>query len=116
MAELVITSKGFRNQVLHLKLGKNRLGRSPTNDFVIEDPTISALHCEIELNAGGLTVHDCDSTNGTYVAERPVSDASLWAGQVLRLGDVELLVESTDVRIAIPEFEVPRPDSARAAR
>jgi hypothetical protein len=33
----------------------------------------------------------------------------LSAGQTLRLGDVELLVESTDVKIAIPKFETVRP-------
>ncbi len=110
MARLVIKSKGFENQVLELRLGTNRVGRSPANDFVIEDPTISALHCEIQLTNDGVSVRDCDSTNGTFVAERPVSPrATLWAGQVLRLGDVELLVENTDVTISIPKFEIPRP-------
>jgi len=109
MARLVITSAGFNKQVIHLKLGTNHFGRSPANDFLIDHPTISANHCEIELGDGGVVVRDCDSTNGTYVGERPVSQATLWAGQVLRLGDVELLVESTDVTISIPKFEVPRP-------
>ena len=109
MAKLVITSPGFQNRVIHLKLGTNRIGRSSENDFVIEDPTISATHCEVDLGADGVTVKDCNSTNGTYVAERPVTQATLWAGQVLRIGDVELLVESTDVTIAIPKFELPRP-------
>jgi pSer/pThr/pTyr-binding forkhead associated (FHA) protein len=109
MAKLIIKSEGFRNQIFELKLGVNRLGRSPGNDFQIDHPTISAVHCEIDLQESGLVVRDCNSTNGTYVGERPVSKASLWAGQVLRLGDIELLVESTEVRISIPKFEVPQP-------
>ncbi|HEY5914108.1 MAG TPA: FHA domain-containing protein [Verrucomicrobiae bacterium] len=109
MAKLVIKSEGFKNQVIELRLGVNCIGRSPSNDFVIDHPTISAKHCEVEVDDEGVTVRDCESTNGTYVAERPVKQASLWAGQVLRLGDVELLVESTDVTIAIPKFDTPRP-------
>jgi len=110
MARLVIKSEGFKNQVLELRLGINRIGRSPANDFVIDHATISALHCEIELGDDGVQVRDCDSTNGTYVQERPVgAQAPLWQGQTLRLGDVELLVESTDVHISIPKFEMPRP-------
>lgn len=110
MARLVIKSKGFKDQVFELRLGINRLGRSPANDFVIDDPTISARHCEIELGDEGLQVRDCDSTNGTYVEERTVgAQAALWQGQTLRLGDVELLVESTDVSISIPKFDIPRP-------
>jgi hypothetical protein len=109
MAKLVITSPGFKNQVIHLKLGTNRFGRSPASDFQIDHPTISVNHCEIELGDEGVVVRDCDSTNGTFVGERPVTKATLWAGQVLRLGDIELLVESTDVTISIPKFELPRP-------
>ncbi len=111
MATFVIKSEGFKNQILELRLGLNRIGRSPACDFIIEHPTVSAVHCEIELSEDGVMVCDCDSTNGTYVAERPVNKdgASIRAGQTLRVGDVELLVESTDVIIAIPKVETPRP-------
>src|SRR6266567_3117522 len=47
MARLLVKSEGFGNQVIELKLGVNRLGRSPDNDFQIEHPTISANHCEV---------------------------------------------------------------------
>ncbi len=109
MANLVITSPGFNNQVINLNLGVNRFGRGPGNDFIVEHATISARHCEIALGDGELTVRDNGSTNGTYVNGRPVMEAKLAAGQVLRLGDVDFLVESTEVTIAIPKFDVPRP-------
>src|SRR6266446_3364573 len=88
MARLVIKSEGFRNQVIDLKLGVNRLGRSPDNDFQIEHPTISARHCELELGDGEIVVRDCDSTNGTFVRGEPVREARLCAGQCFWLGDV----------------------------
>jgi hypothetical protein len=109
MAKLIIKSQGFNDQVINLNLGVNRVGRSPGNDVIIEHATISSKHCEIALGDGEVTVRDCGSTNGTYVNDHPVMEARLTAGQVLRLGDVDFLVESTDVTIAIPKFEVARP-------
>ena len=109
MASLVITSEGFAGRVIELNLGVNHLGRSPQNDFPIEHPTVSATHCEIVLASEGVLVRDCASSNGTYVGGERIEEASLSAGQTLRLGEVEILVESTDVTVAIPDFEVPRP-------
>lgn len=95
--------------MIELKLGVNRFGRSPVNDFRIEHPTISARHCELTVCGEGLMVHDCGSTNGTFIEGEAIEDGLLVAGQTLRLGDVELLVETTEVTIAIPKFDVPRP-------
>src|SRR5207245_2029827 len=92
-----------------LKLGVNRLGRSPGNDFQIEHATISATHCEILLGEGELIVRDCNSTNGTFFEGNPVQEIRLSAGQTFCMGEVEILVESTEVKIAIPQFDRPRP-------
>jgi hypothetical protein len=109
MAKLVIKSEARGDQVIYLNLGVNRLGRDLSNDFPIEHPTLSARHCEIHLSSQGVTLRDCGSTNGTFLNGHPVQEARLDAGHVIRLGDVELLVESVDATVAIPQFEVPRP-------
>jgi pSer/pThr/pTyr-binding forkhead associated (FHA) protein len=109
MARLVVKAAEMGNQVIELNLGVNRLGRSPTNDFPIEHPTVSATHCELVLADDGVTVRDCASANGTFVNGERVEEARLSAGETLHLGAVELLVETTDVTIAIPKFETPRP-------
>ena len=109
MARLVIKSAEMGNRVIELNLGVNRLGRSPKSDFQIEHPTVSASHCEVVLADDGVMVRDCMSANGTFVGGRRIKEAKLSAGQTLHLGDVELLVEATDVTIAIPSFDMPRP-------
>lgn len=106
MAKLLIKSDGFRDQIIELKLGVNRFGRSPKSDFQIEHPTVSANHCEIELLDGSLVLRDCDSTNGTFVGGRPIKEATVHEGQTFCLGDVAFFVESTEVRIAIPQMDV----------
>src|SRR5206468_1437521 len=102
MATLIIKSEGFGGRVLKLKLGNNRLGRGPENDFQLEDPTVSARHCEIEVAADAIIVRDCDSTNGTFVDGSRATSTRICAGALLRLGHVELIAESTDVAISIP--------------
>ena len=109
MARLVVKGGESGHQVIELNLGLNRLGRSSDNHFRIEHPTVSATHCELVLSEQGVAVRDCNSTNGTFVDGERIKEATLAVGQVLRLGDVELAVETTDCIIAIPEFEVPRP-------
>lgn len=109
MARLQIISQGFHDQVIELRLGVNKFGRSSANDFQIEHPTVSGRHCEITLGENEILVRDCASTNGTFIGNEPVTHATLQSGQTLRLGDVELFVVSTEVKVSIPQFEIARP-------
>lgn len=87
----------------------NRIGRSPDCEFQIEHPTVSILHCEVVLTAKGIILRDGNSTNGTFLNGDTITEAFLAEGQIIHVGDVELLVESMEVRIEIPETEVDRP-------
>jgi FHA domain len=109
MARLVIRSAGTEERVIELNLGLNRIGRSPVSDVEIEHPTVSATHCELVLANDGIVVRDCASANGTFVGGERIQEARLLAGQSLHLGEVELLVETTDVTIAVPKFDRPCP-------
>jgi hypothetical protein len=109
MASLVIKSAGFGSRVIELNLGVNRFGRNPENDFQIDHPTVSDMHCEIVLAGEGVVVRDCASTNGTFVGGQRIEEASLSAGESLHLGEVELLVETIEVTVAIPKFDISRP-------
>jgi hypothetical protein len=109
VARLIVQSEVGETKVIDLKMGVNKFGRSQRNDFQLEHVTISAVHCEVILSNDGLRVRDCGSTNGTFVDGRQIVEETLTGGQTLRIGEVALLVESTDVTIAIPQFEVVHP-------
>jgi hypothetical protein len=111
MARLLRNNGDGEPEVLELKLGVNHFGRDPECHFPINHPTVSSRHCDLVLTADGVLLQDHDSTNGTFVNDQPVKQAVLAPGQKLRLGDVELLVDTTDARIAIPviEREIPAP-------
>ena len=109
MAKLLVKTEGVENRVLELRLGANRLGRGPENHCQIDHPTVSSLHCEVVLSEDTMVVRDCNSTNGTYVNGQRVIEAALHAGETFQLGDVELVVETTEVTVAIPQIEHPLP-------
>ncbi len=109
MAHLVQKTGFSVDRVFLLKLGVNRFGRSPENDFTVEHPTISSHHCEILLGDNRLFLRDFGSTNGTFVAGSLIREVELEAGQIFRMGEVEFLVESTAVTVAIPAIVVERP-------
>ena len=109
MARLLVKTDGVKSPVIELNLGVNRVGRGSGVEFRIEHPTISSVHCEFVLSADAVLLRDCDSTNGTFVDGEPVKEKVLHPGQTVHLGDVELFVETTDVKITIPKISRPVP-------
>ena len=107
MARLLIKTEGLPTRTIDLRLGVNHVGRVRENDFQLPHSTISSHHCEFVVTNDGVYLRDCESTNGTFINGQPVKEAWLVAGQEVRLGDVEMVVESTEVTIAIPTYERP---------
>ncbi|HLP77545.1 MAG TPA: FHA domain-containing protein [Candidatus Paceibacterota bacterium] len=104
MARLIVKTAGLERQLIELRLGSNVIGRSPDSDFPLTHPTISTIHCELVLNESGVVIRDLESTNGTFLEGQRIREATLAPGNTLRLGDVELLVETTDANVFIPKF------------
>lgn len=71
------------------------VGRGGQNDLVLDgDEFASARHARIEVRGDGVWVQDLESTNGTYVNGSRVTGAQrLDAGDVLRVGETDLVVE-----------------------
>jgi len=69
------------------------IGRAPRADFIVDAALVSRLHCRISATTDSLEVVDLSSTNGTYVNDARVKKAQLAAGDRLRVGRIELLVE-----------------------
>jgi hypothetical protein len=111
MARLCVKTPGLNLSTLDLRLGVNHVGRSAENDFQLDHPTVSTRHCELIVSGEGVVLRDCDSTNGSFVNGEPVRETWLEAGHAVKFGEVELLVESTEVSISIPkiEREIPKP-------
>jgi serine phosphatase RsbU (regulator of sigma subunit) len=67
------------------------IGRSETAGIRLEDPGISGLHCLVRLEDRALVVEDLDSTNGTFVDGRRVTEATdLPVGSILQAARTRL--------------------------
>jgi transcriptional regulator with GAF, ATPase, and Fis domain len=69
-----------------------RIGKSPDNDLVLADATVSRDHCEIVRDARGYLLRDLGSTNGTLLDGAEIREGYLRAGAVISVGRVELKV------------------------
>jgi hypothetical protein len=62
--------------------------------FQITEASISSHHCEVLLRGSDVVIKDLNSTNGTFINDQPVTESVLKPGQTLRLGTVELKLET----------------------
>jgi pSer/pThr/pTyr-binding forkhead associated (FHA) protein len=77
-----------------LKAEKTTIGRLEDNTFQIPEPSVSSHHCEVLARGNQLVVRDLNSTNGTYLSGERITEAPIKPGQILRLGQVEMRLES----------------------
>jgi len=102
MAKLVLLSAGMTGRTHDLKVDKTTIGRVEDNTFQIAEPSVSSHHCEVLLKGNDVIVKDLNSTNGTYINGEKITEAPLKPGQILRLGQVEIRLE-TDAAPAAPK-------------
>ena len=102
MAKLVANNGETPVSRIDLQPGINIVGRAEGNHHVIPHASVSSRHCEIVVNEGSITVRDLGSTNGSFVDDKPIEQASLMHGQRLKLGNTEFVVEAPEVQ-AVPK-------------
>src|SRR5438094_414607 len=105
---------------IRLSSGESKtIGRALTADVVIDEPSLSRLHARLAVDEHGrLTVEDLGSTNGIFINGEPQHAGRLAAGDHVRFGFLEYLVdaerEAPAVRADHTILRVPVPDNARA--
>jgi hypothetical protein len=92
---LAISDATYGTRRVPLAPGPNVVGRAPSCDIVIEDPSVSRVHARIQIEGGRIDLVDLGSTNGTRVDGLPVVSAHLEAGSMVTFGavDAELAVD-----------------------
>jgi DNA-binding NtrC family response regulator len=69
------------------------VGRDPGASIVIDDPEVSAFHCELRAVSEGILVKDLGSTNGTYLGSVRVREATVAMTSELTVGRSKIIVE-----------------------
>ncbi|HEY9510516.1 MAG TPA: FHA domain-containing protein [Verrucomicrobiae bacterium] len=114
MAKLVVLNAGLSGRSHELTVDKTTIGRVDDNTFQLADGSISSHHCEILLRGSDVVVKDLNSTNGTFINGEQVTETVLKPGQTLRLGQVEMRLETDGVSSPIPSGSASTPAPAAA--
>src|SRR5213596_319084 len=87
------------------------IGRGPDNTLVVNDPSISTHHAQLLLEGDTYRLKDLDSTNGTRVNGKPVTETVLRFDDRIRFGAAEAKYESSEVG---GSKTLPKPDEIKA--
>ena len=94
MAKLVVLSAGMTGRTHELKADKTTIGRVEDNTFQIAEASVSSHHCEVLMRGNEVVIRDLNSTNGTFINGEKVTESVLKPNQILRLGQIELRLET----------------------
>jgi pSer/pThr/pTyr-binding forkhead associated (FHA) protein len=113
MPKLVLTDRSGVTREIRLVSGINRFGRSAEIDHPLDDPSISRLHCEINVMPGRVVIKDLNSANGIAVDGQPVSEADLTGTRTLRLGSVDMVFDDESAPVALETDPAPQTSPPR---
>lgn len=87
MAKLILSVDGQVLKEFTLSKERTLIGRKPHNDIQIDNLAVSGEHAAIITILNDSFIEDLGSTNGTFLADRPVSGrVPVSDGDVIRLG------------------------------
>ena len=97
---IVLLLKNEKGETLaELERERTTIGRDPSNDLVLEDPSVSGFHAVVLNDRGAVSVVDLGSTNGTAMnGKRLRQRTALNPWCRLQLGGVKLVVADTESR------------------
>ena len=93
--ELAVVGGPLAGTAWPLLPGTVTIGRSRRADVRVDHPTVSRLHCRIQVEGTSCLVEDLGSTNGTWIGGRPLSEPTvLELGQMFEVGTCPLEVRA----------------------
>lgn len=91
---IVITEKGGTERRETFDQSEVTIGRVQGNDLMLPKGNVSKRHCRLERTESGFVVADQNSTNGTYVNRRRITQATtVREGDRIYIGDFILRLE-----------------------
>ena len=96
MARLILNYEGVGLVMRELARDIVMIGRAPSNQIVIDHPTVSDRHAVLVRTGDSYSLKDLNSTNGTQINGDFVTDAELKDGDTIRFGSVIAVFARSD--------------------
>lgn len=99
MTYAVLKHKSGRSAYKDYILGKpvTTVGRSSSNDVVIDETSISRLHFRLENRNGRYFLLDNNSSNGTFINRRKITEAPLKDGDTIIAGRIHFIFSQEEL-------------------
>jgi pSer/pThr/pTyr-binding forkhead associated (FHA) protein len=68
-----------------------KIGRNLENDLVLNDPSVSRFHAEIQYKEGQFLLIDKNSSTGTFLNNRKIRVNPLFAGDILQISHTPIM-------------------------
>lgn len=94
MASLIGMSAEVKGKTFPIDRDEITIGRAKDNVVIIESPTVSGHHCAIVRDGLHFVLKDLESTNGTRLNSKEISEAKLRPKDIIQIGSVEFLFDA----------------------
>src|SRR5262245_41294497 len=94
---LMVDQGKKKGTVIPIRTSPFALGRNEDCQLRPSNQYVSHRHCELRTEGEKIVIHDCQSTNGTFInSQRIDSDVELHEGDRLTVGSLTFLVFQED--------------------
>lgn len=94
LAHLTVTTGPDAGRMFPLDDGQTLvIGRGRGSHTQLTDVQASRRHCTLQIDRGRFVLTDDDSASGTFVNGRQIARHELQAGDVVRVGETELVLK-----------------------
>ena len=94
MNKIIINRGSFRLDEVVFEQGTTTIGRASDNTISLDDSAVSSHHAKIVTLFHTSYIEDLGSTNGTLVNGKPIYKHTLHSGDVIAVGNHQLLFQS----------------------
>ena len=93
MAMLIGMSGDVKGRDFQINRSEITIGRRSDNTIILDNPTVSGNHCSLVQENDRFLLRDLNSTNGTRVNSREITESHLKTKDLVQVGSVEFLFD-----------------------
>lgn len=83
-----------------------KIGRTDDNDITFHNPCVTKNHALLSLHAGKWMIKDCNSSNGTFVNQKRITQTDLRIGDTVYIMGLKIIIGKNFIAFNNPDSQV----------